>query len=260
VQKQRFIFGFARIGIGSQGLIYLLLGGFATLAAFNMAQAKGLRGTLRELLEAPAGRLLLLALAAGLVGFVMWRFVQAVNDPEDRGTDARGWAVRAGYAVSGLIWGTLIIYSVSLLFNIGGGGSDRALIFRLVQSTAGRFAIGIVGLAVAGMGAVQGFMGARDKFMRRIRNDVSIPARQIMRWAGRIGFSTRGITFLIIGGLFVWAALWSNPSRTGGIEKALDYVVLLPAGYLILGLVAVGLLCFGGFLCLSAWYRRIHIR
>jgi hypothetical protein len=62
-----------------KGAIFLLFGGFLLRAAatFDPDDAKGLDGALRELAEAPAGRVLLLGVAGGLLAYAVFCLLEA---------------------------------------------------------------------------------------------------------------------------------------------------------------------------------------
>src|SRR5690349_24382521 len=54
-------------------------------------------------LQAPFGRVLLLVIALALVGYAARRILEAVVDPERRGRDLKGLALRAGFFGRGAI-------------------------------------------------------------------------------------------------------------------------------------------------------------
>ena len=65
---------FARMGYASRGVVYLLVGGLAALAALGQGgQTEGSRGALESVLTAPFGKIMLGIIALGLVGYAMWR-------------------------------------------------------------------------------------------------------------------------------------------------------------------------------------------
>ncbi len=61
-----------------------------------------LKALFKTIVNQPFAKFLLALVAIGLIGYVIWRFVQAIKDPENKGNDAKGLAVRIGYAVKGL--------------------------------------------------------------------------------------------------------------------------------------------------------------
>jgi hypothetical protein len=92
----------ARVGYAAHGLVYLMIGGFALLAAARSGtRSVGNKGVLIALLSEPSGRVLLGALAAGLLCFAWWRALQAFADAGDHGGGARAIMQRTAYA-SGL--------------------------------------------------------------------------------------------------------------------------------------------------------------
>lgn len=130
----------ARFGYAAKGMVYVIIGWIALQAAFSGGgTATGGGGALRSIVNAPFGRVLLGIVAVGLLGYVIWRFVQAAIDPEGKGDDKEGIAKRIGYTISGLLYGGLMVQAARLAMggapgNSGGGagagsaagGGDRA--------------------------------------------------------------------------------------------------------------------------------------
>jgi hypothetical protein len=93
----------ARLGYAAHGLVYLMIGGFALLAAIRSGtRSVGSKGVLIALLSEPSGRVLLGALAGGLLCFALWRALQAFADADDHGGGARAIAQRTAYAGAAL--------------------------------------------------------------------------------------------------------------------------------------------------------------
>ncbi|MEG6551583.1 DUF1206 domain-containing protein, partial [Desulfocurvibacter africanus] len=85
----------SRLGYAARGVVYLLVGGLAVLAALGRGGGTtDTKGALRTLLDTPWGDALLGVIAVGLLGYAAWRFVQAVGDVDRHGKDAKGLAVR----------------------------------------------------------------------------------------------------------------------------------------------------------------------
>ena len=96
----------ARFGYVAKGFVYGAIGILALMTAFSVGGGKttGTSGALQSIAQQPFGQILLILIAIGLVGYVIWRLVEAVNDPEDKGTDAKGIFSRLGYLVSGIAY------------------------------------------------------------------------------------------------------------------------------------------------------------
>jgi len=81
-------------------------------------------------------------------------------------------------------------------------------------------------------------------------------------WAirsGRLGYSARGIIYVVIGGFLIWAAIQFNPDAAVGMGDALDKVAQQPFGTWLLALVALGLMAYAGFAFVQARYRNIEV-
>ena len=83
----------ARLGYAARGIVYAILGGIALLGAGAEASPEGAFSTL---LTQPLGRVLLGAVALGLVGHVLWRLAQAILDADHQGSTAMAMAIRTG--------------------------------------------------------------------------------------------------------------------------------------------------------------------
>jgi len=119
----------ARCGFVAEGAMYLLLGGFALIAAFFSRQRpQGYLGAMDRLAELPLGGFMLVALLAGLAAFVAWKLIEATFDPEYRSTRhcVNRLLARLGYLGSALIQSVLIGGAAWHLF-AARGTPDRGL-------------------------------------------------------------------------------------------------------------------------------------
>ncbi len=64
---------------------------------------------------------------------------------------------------------------------------------------------------------------------------------------GKAGYTAKGIAFMVVGGLFVYAAITHEPKKSGGLDQALNKVLQQPFGPFLLGAIAVGIACYGLF-------------
>lgn len=252
----------ARIGYASKGVVYLLVGYIAARAAFGNGDTEGSTGALAFLVDKPFGKLVLVLLAVGLAGYSLWRLVQALADPEGKGTDAKGLAVRAYMFASAVIHGAMVMAAVRLITGDPAGGEDGAqgMTARVMAQPAGRWLVGLVGLLVIAAACQQAWQATGERYRKRVRLDRLTP--EVARWVGpvaRLGLVSRGIAFLLVGGFLVVAAVRANPAEAKGLGDALATLQQQPAGTLLLLVVALGLAAYGVYELVKARYRVIAL-
>ena len=248
----------ARFGFITKGIVYAVIGVLAVQAAFTAGGGtEGAQGAIQEIGRQPFGMVLLGLAAIGLLAYALWRFVAAGVDPEGVGTDAKGIAKRIGYAVSGIIYLGLAVLAARIVLGGsassggGGGGSEAEMTARLMSQPFGQWLVGAVGVIIVGVGLFHFYRAYSASFMKRY-NTGEMDARQ-RTWAkrlGRFGLSARGVTFCIIGGFLIEAAVQANPNETRGLAGALDTLAQQPYGPWLLGIVALGFIAYGVY-CVS---------
>lgn len=252
----------ARWGYAARGIVYLLVGGLAALAALGQGgETTDSRGALESLMGAAWGDVLLGAISLGLLAYALWRCIQAIKDTDRHGADAKGLAIRAGLLVSAVTHTMLAFFAASLIFTLGGnsgdsGGGSEGLASWLLQQPYGRWLLGAVGLAIIGAGVAHGIKGWKAKFDRHF----DMPS-QTKRWAYpicRFGLVIRGLVFLIIGSFFTIAAYQVDPNQAGGLAEVFSTLRSQIFGRWLLAFVALGLFAFGLYSLLEAVYRRVN--
>lgn len=252
----------ARMGYAAKGVVYAIVGVLAAQAAFGSGgETTGTKGAVSHIGSQPFGQVLLALVALGLIGHVIWRFTQAIKDPEQKGAGAGGLLQRAGFMISGWIYGLLALYTISLLlgfFGDGKGSGSSDLTAKLMSYQGGIWAVAIIGAIVVGVGATQFIRAYREKFKQRWKT--SQMSREQEQWATRVskwGLGARGVVFCIIGGFLIIAAWQSDPSEAKGLAGALDALAGQSYGPWLLGVVALGLICYGLYCLANARYRWI---
>lgn len=252
----------ARVGYAAKGVVYLLIGILAARTAFGDSggQSTGSSGALRTLVNEPFGQILLGLLAAGLAAYALWRAFAAITDPENHGTDAKGIAVRVGFAASALVHGGLALEAFRLATGSGGGSGDGAEHWtaRLLAAPAGPYLVGAVGLAIGIYGLAQLARAFGSGVTRRLGTAGLDPDHR--RWIeriGRFGLAARGVIFALIAFFVLRAAFQYDPSEAGGVDQALEWLAARPWANVLFIAVALGLVAYGVFQLVKAKYRII---
>lgn len=251
-----------RLGYAAKGIVYAIVGILAARAAIGAGgETTDTQGALRQIVEAPFGRVLLGLTAVGLVGYAIWRLVQAFLDTEKKGSDAGGTITRAAYAGVGLAYLGLALTAVQLIRGTASDGdAQQSWTARLLAQPFGQWLVGLIGAIVIGVGLYQLYKGFTAKFRDELKlNEMSPTEDTWATRAGRLGFSARGVVFGIIGALLITAARQDDASQARGFGGALETLAARPSGALLLGVVALGLIAYGLFCLVEARYRRMLI-
>jgi hypothetical protein len=260
----------ARVGYGARGFVYLSAGLLTLLAATDrIGDAVGTGGAAGWLAEQPFGRLWLVLLGVGLWAFVGWRALQAVFDADHEGADLKGWATRAGQALSGVFYGVLAAGVFEYLDEVGEAASaaaDQAESVAENQEKAamllglpfGGALLATAGLAILAVGIGNIVRAFRDDFDAALACPESFcrPATIL----ARTGYAARGFAYLPLGVFVILAGLHARAGEVTSTAGALDALEAQPGGSWILGLTAAGLMAFGAFAFVEARWRRIRAR
>jgi uncharacterized protein DUF1206 len=252
----------ARIGYAAKGVLYLTVGLLAAQAAVGRAaRAVDTQGALRVVHNVSFGRVALVVIALGLIGYAVWRMVEAILDPEGHGTALKGLALRLSFAIRGLAHGALGLTALKLALRTHAGSrSDQtrnwtAWAFEL---PAGELLVWAGALGVAGYGVYQLYRAYVAKLSRRL--DLSELETSTLSWVigvSRFGMAARGVVFCLIGYLLTRAAAQHNAAEAGGVRKSLGLLANLGRWPFVV--VALGLSAYGVYELLNARYRRIQV-
>ncbi|WP_247237474.1 DUF1206 domain-containing protein [Telluribacter sp. SYSU D00476] len=268
--KDQWIEGAARAGLTAKGIVYTLVGILTFTTAFKMSNANvegGKSQIFQWIQDQPFGQILLGITTVGLLCYTVWRLIEAIKDTEHKGSDAKGLSRRATYLSSAVVYGSLTFYAAKMLLgsggNSGGGGGDdtrQTVAQKLLEQPMGQWLVGLVAVGTMAIGAYQIYRAMSDKYRKNIeesRLDNNI--KQTMIEAGKLGYIARGIVWLIIGYLFLQAAIESDSSEAGGTTSAFKFLEN-EYGSWILGIIAIGLVCYGMFMFVRARYEPISTR
>lgn len=253
----------ARLGYTAKGLVYTVIGWLALMAALGLGGKKtSADGALSTIAEQPFGQLLMVAVAVGLAGYALWRFVQALFDPQHKGSDAKGIFKRIGYFISGIAYSGLALSAVRILQGAKSGGDSgktQDMTARLLALPLGKLLVMAVGLIMIGIGLNSIYTAVKEKFQETLKwNEMSPPEQ---KWAGivaKIGYTAKGIVSGIIGVFLIQAGLTANANEARGLDGALKVLAQQAYGPWLLGTVAAGLVAYGLYsFMVESQYRRV---
>ena len=247
-----------RAGYSGRGVTYLAVAGLSLWAIWRGGQAEGTETVLSSLSRSTWGMVVLWVIGIGLIAYALWRGIDAAEDLEDYGTEAKGVIARAGMVVTGLIHGALGATAIGLALGdrSGGGGQDgvtKAVDWAL-NLPGGRWIVGIAALCTLGAAIYYVVKGIRAKHRGHLR------ANEFTRnwdWALRAGIVAQGALIGIIGGFLAVAAWRASDAPAGGVGQAFDWLAAQPFGNVLVVAMCVGLLGFAFFCFVNAAYRII---
>lgn len=250
----------ARTGLVARGVVYLLIGGLAiwgvTLGGGD--SETGPSEAFRALETAPLGRVLIAAIAIGLVMYSAWRMVQAFGDADNKGSDAKARLARLGMAASGVSYFTIALAAGSVLFGSndsgGDGGATRAMAHWLLDQWFGAPVLVLAGLAMGGVGAAQIWRAVKRQYEDELRDC------DVVAWAGpacMLGIGGRGLLFILIGWFLIYAAEDADPNEAMGAAELMGWLRVQPFGLALYLAAATALLGYAVYSFIQARYRRI---
>ena len=254
-----WLIALAKAGYAARGFVYVVIGSLALMQAFGQGGGTtDSKGALQALASAPAGTALLWAVAVGLVGYSVWRAIQAILDVDAHGTDAKGLTIRIGLGVSAVTHTLLAIYAGSVAMGSGGdsgsgGGGKSGLVAKMLGWPGGKWIVVFVGLCFIGAGIAHAVKAHKEKYEKRFVIDPDTMKK--IEPICKFGLYARCVVFAIIGGMMIYAGWTQDPDQAKGVAGVLD--TLSTFGNILMGVIAAGLLAFGLYSIFEAVYRKI---
>jgi hypothetical protein len=247
----------ARTGLTARGVIYILIGWVTLLVALGHSSREAdQRGALQLLADKPYGLVSLWLLGVGFAAYALWRLSEAALGvtAEPRGAGPRLKSLGRAVLYAGFAYLTFDVISGA---RHSQSRQQQDITATAMGNTAGRWLVGIVGLAVVVIGLVLVSEGARRKFMKYLRTwEMSRGTRRVTELLGVIGTIARGLVFTLAGVLVIEAAITHKASQSGGIDKAMLTLRNQPLGEFLVVLAALGLAVFGIYgLCEARWRK-----
>jgi hypothetical protein len=245
----------ARLGLLAYGAVHLIVAWLALRIAFgdSSGEASG-TGALHELAGSTLGLVSLWVVAVGLFALVVWQILEALVGHRDE-EGAKRTAKRLISAGKAVVYGVLAVSAVKVALGSGSSGGTDTITSKLMSAPGGQVLVALVGAGVVGVGCGLIYRGWTDKFLHKLESEGrSGKGGRVTLWLGRAGYVSKGVALLLVGGLFIWAAVTHDPQKSGGLDQALRQLAQAPFGPVLLTAIALGIACYGLF-CF-AWARH----
>jgi hypothetical protein len=237
-----------RLGLVCYGIVHLLIAWLAFQLAIGDHEGKpSATGAMQQLAEQSYGEVLIWAIAVGMFFLVIWRLLEAAVGHRDE-EGAKRWWKRADSLVKAIIYGVVGFIAVQVVLHAGGSSKGRSTTAKLMDEPFGQWLVGLIGLGVVAYGANLVRRGLTEKFKEHL--DAEGKSGESGKWYvrfGKVGYVAKGIAIAIVGGLFIYAAIEHEPNKSGGLDVALRTVLEQPFGPFLLGVIAIGIGCYGLF-------------
>lgn len=253
----------ARGGYAARGVLYLIIGIFALLAALDSTKSKDSHRSLEALLSQPFGYVLVALVVAGLLAFAGWRVLQATRDVDHHGKKFKGLVIRAGLLAGGAVNGALAFFALGLLIGSlkspdnSAGGQTKDLLAHLLSWDHSNLLVYLVALVPLGVGIAHIIKGWKASFEKYFDADEDV--MRYVRPVSQIGLIARGVVFIEIALLLTISGSSYQAVNPPGMKEALDALQNLPAGGLILMVMALGLIAFSVYSFSEAFWRKINM-
>jgi len=249
----------ARAGYAARGVVFVIVGFFATLAAFGADEAKNVRGALFEILAQPFGRNLLLLLAVSLFGLSVWRLVQGLLDADGHGTTPRGLFVRSGLLLSAATYGSIGFVALRLATDQSESvDGTRSIVRTVLSSEFGQWVVTAAGIIILVVGGAHVWKGIQAGFLKWM--DAPRGWMTYMRPVFQFGLVVRGITICLTSVLLFLAGTIVDPEAAPGLRDILRRVQdVTIGGNVLLAVLGIGLTSFGLYSLAEAMFREVEV-
>lgn len=245
----------ARFGFAAKGVMYCVVGGVAAGAAFGADEPTGAQGALTRLMELPVGLVVVALIGAGLAGYAAWRLIRAIANPEGDGVGSRAYSTATALVHLALLGAVLRV----LLGPQGGRDNEAAeWTARVLNQPLGRWIVLSIGAGFVAAGAWQVYKAIITKLDSELNlSRMSVGLHRITLWVARVGMSSRGLVFMLIGVSLAVAGWQHDGNEAHGVGLVLREISDEQHGQVMLGAIAVGFIAYGTYELLRAAYRRV---
>jgi hypothetical protein len=253
-----------RAGYAGRGLFYVIVG-ICALAAALLAGHNSISepSILKFLLGHIWGILIIALIGIAFAANCLWFLYVALLRKEHPSRYVPAWARHIANLAMSILFAVLAVIAGALLL-----GWSPGRIHAIEQITAlamhqlgwvGRIGAGVVGLVVIGAALFQFYEAWAEDFRGELDlNDLPHFLQKIIIQFARFGLTARAAVIALIGLFLLVAAFKGDPRKALGPTQSLQRLEYEPFGPILLGIIALGLMAFGLWLLVEAWYRKIE--
>jgi hypothetical protein len=245
------------VGLISYGVVHILIGWLALQIAWfgGGGQEASQKGALAEIAGGPFGAALLWITVIGLFALTIWQAIEAIWGHRDRPAGVKRIRKRLGSAGKAVAYAVIAIAAISTLSGTSqsGDSKEEGWTARLLSAPFGRVLVIALGIGIIVMGVRLVRRGVTKKFTEDLAGGVG---QEVIK-LGQAGYIVKGIAYVVVGGLFGWAAITYDAEKAGGLDDALRTVHEAPLGSILLTLMALGLVCFGVYCFFWARHPKV---
>lgn len=250
-----------RLGLAARTVVWFVLGVLVVQLALGRASGStDQSGALKALAATPLGAVLLVVLALGFLVWAGHRFLCAAVGKRDKPSRLKRWLSRGKTAGEGVLYLVATATAVRVLFGVRVDSEEEtdSATAAVMALPGGRTLVGVLGLAVVGIGLVLVVRALRRTHSDRLEH-FRVPPR-LRRPAvtvGVVGLIGRAAVVTLIGGFLVHAALQFDADEAQGLDGALRTVAEQPGGRMLLALTAVGVLAYALWSAIETVWRDL---
>src|SRR4029079_6830316 len=210
------------VGLVARGVLYLALAVLAfELVLGNRGKNADPRGAMHDLAQNGFGIFVLAILCIGFAAFALIHLYRAIADPDHKTSQ------RVNDAFWAVVNGLLSVLAASFLLapskpSSDSDQTDKTLTAKVMDASAGRLLLGLVGLAILAYGLYLLWRAfSNDRQDERAVLDAAPRETPAIRTLARVGNLGRAAVLILIGAFVLIAAIEHDPNQTEGIDGAL---------------------------------------
>lgn len=246
----------ARGGYAASGAVHALIGVIVVAISLGGSGDSDQSGAFLAIAAAPLGFVALWALAVLLWALGVWHALQAVLI--SRASDVKKWGIRVSEGGQGVVFLALgtVAASVALGARPSGDESAQAASRGVLNLPGGTWLLALVGVGITIGGIVFVVMGVLRSFTKKISLPPA-PLGTLITVLGVAGFIAKGVALGIVGVLLLVAAAKVDAESAGGLDGAIQALLGVYLGPLLVALVGAGFIAYGVFCFFRARYARL---